>query len=102
MGTTSTKASYLTFGNALAVFGIGIPFVLGALRSRNIYNNFKGKYFPNVLHIQLHTITRSPNSINCPLPKYRVYTRTIYEKQLKDVIFNEHGMTVLQRASRKC
>ena len=56
--TTSTKAwgSYLTFGNALAVYGIVIPFVLGAIRSRSIYNDFKGKYFPNVARPITHNL----------------------------------------------
>ena len=93
---TTAWSHHLTFGNALAVVGIGIPLALGAWRSRLVYNNFRAKYFPNVLHVQLHTISRSPKYRNMTNPKYRVFTRTIYEKDLNDVIFNEHGIKVLQ------
>eukprot|EP01084_Bolivina_argentea_P275588 470036_1 len=76
--------------------------MIGAFRSRTVYNNFKGKYFPNVLHVQLHTISKSPCSRYSTQPKYRVFTRTIYERELHNIIFNEHGIKVLQKASRKC
>ena len=98
-GAASGKslATYMTFGNSLAVLGVGIPIAMGMFRWHRVLTNFKAKYFPNVLHVQLHTISRSPNCYNSELPKFRVHTRTILERQLKHVIYNDRGIHILQK-----
>ena len=95
----ATLSRNVTVSDMLTLIGIVSTASYSVYRGRKDFINWHSRYCPNSVRVELSTI--KPIYRNNKL-KYQLSYRSVYDKQLRDIISNEYGITKIQKAAKKC
>eukprot|EP01084_Bolivina_argentea_P208180 355041_1 len=98
-----TRISNQKLYDFVSTYGaISIPWFIGGIMAILSYREWQSRRFLNVMNISLNCVQKS-NSINFQFPlQYSLYTRTIKECEVRNIILHDKGAKLLCKAATKC
>ena len=84
------------------VISMVAPFAITGISSIFLYRQWQSRRFLNVMNITLNCVQKSKETNYIFRNQYTLYSRTIKESEVRNVILHDKGSKVLCRAASKC